>query len=298
MKQNPILAKYIAPQSGDWRDYLRLMRFDRPIGSLLLLWPTLWALLIASDGKPSVANLIIFTLGVFVMRSAGCTINDYADRHFDGGVKRTQNRPLVEGRLSEANALALFAGLVLIGLLLVLMTNGLTIALAPVALVLAAIYPYAKRHTHLAQIVLGAAYSWSIPMAFSAETNTLPANVWLIYITNLMWVVAYDTFYAMVDRDDDLKIGVKSTAVLFAEMDRAFTGLLQGMTVTGLLMMGNKFELGSFYYLGVLVAAGLFGYQQWLIRAREREACFKAFLNSQWVGFAVFLGLAIDYLVK
>lgn len=296
MKQNNLFHKYIVPQSGQWRDYWLLLRVDRPIGSLLLLWPTLWALLIASEGQPSVKNFLIFSVGVFVMRSAGCAINDYADRHFDGHVKRTRHRPLADGRLSEANALAIFGLLLLIGLVLVLFTNPFTIAMAFVAAALAAIYPFAKRHTHMAQIVLGAAYSWSIPMAFTAETNNLPPNVWLLYIANLMWVVVYDTFYAMVDRDDDLKVGVKSTAVLFAEMDKAFTGLLQGLTILGLIMVGNKFALGVFFYLGVSAAAGLFVYQQWLIRSRDRDACFKAFLNNQWVGFVVFLGLAIDYL--
>lgn len=263
----------------------------------MLLWPTLWALLIASDGQPSLKNLLIFTLGVFVMRSAGCAINDYADRHFDGHVKRTRHRPLADGRLSEANALFVFGLLLAIGLVLVLFTNLLTIAMAAVAAALASLYPFAKRHTHLAQIVLGAAYSWSIPMAFSAETNSLPPNLWLIYITNLMWVVVYDTFYAMVDREDDLKIGVKSTAVLFGEMDKAFTGLLQGLTIVGLFMMGGKFELGALYYVGVVAAAGLFAYQQWLIRNRDRDACFTAFLNNQWVGFVVFIGLAMDFLL-
>ncbi len=296
MKQNNLFHKYIVPQSGQWRDYWLLLRVDRPIGSLLLLWPTLWALLIASEGQPSVKNFLIFSVGVFVMRSAGCAINDYADRHFDGHVKRTRHRPLADGRLSEANALAIFGLLLLIGLVLVLFTNPFTIAMAFVAAALAAIYPFAKRHTHMAQIVLGAAYSWSIPMAFTAETNNLPPNVWLLYIANLMWVLVYDTFYAMVDRDDDLKVGVKSTAVLFAEMDKAFTGLLQGLTILGLIMVGNKFALGVFFYLGVSAAAGLFVYQQWLIRSRDRDACFKAFLNNQWVGFVVFLGLAIDYL--
>lgn len=297
MKQDSTLARYIIPQSGDWRDYLLLIRFNRPVGSLLLLWPTLWALFIAGNGQPSIANVIIFTLGVFVMRSAGCAINDFADRDFDAHVKRTQARPLAEGRLSTENALTLFAVLLLVSLALVLQTNGLTILMAVPAVALAAVYPYAKRHTHLAQIVLGAAFSWSIPMAFSAQTGTLPSELWLIYLTNLMWVVVYDTFYAMVDRDDDLKIGVKSTAILFAEMDKVFTGLLQCLTVVGLFMIGDKFTLGLFYYLGVVGAGGLFIYQQWLIRARDRDACFKAFLNNQWVGLMILLGLVIDYLV-
>ncbi|WP_317932121.1 4-hydroxybenzoate octaprenyltransferase [Halioxenophilus sp. WMMB6] len=296
MNSNDSPVKFLHPKSGQWHDYLQLMRLDKPIGSLLLLWPTLWALLLASNGQPSIKNLIIFTLGVFLMRSAGCVINDYADRNFDGSVKRTSNRPLASGRLSETNALTLFVILLVVSLLLVLLTNKLTIALSLVGVLLAAAYPFAKRHTHLAQIVLGAAFSWSIPMAFTAESNSLPANAWLLYITNLLWVVVYDTFYAMVDRDDDLKIGVKSTAILFADMDRTITGLLQILTLVSLLLVGSKFQLGLYYYGSIAVTALLFGYQQYLIRNRERDPCFRAFLNNQWVGFAIFLGLALDYL--
>lgn len=298
MNFKTLYADYIQPKSGDWQDYLHLIRFDRPIGSLLLLWPTLWALLLASGGKPQLKNLIIFSLGVFVMRSAGCVINDYADRHFDGAVNRTQHRPLPTGRLSENNALAAFALLVIIALVLVLATNGLTIAMAAIALLLASAYPYAKRHTHLAQVVLGAAYSWAIPMAFTAETGDWPpVNAWLVYVVNLIWVVLYDTFYAMVDREDDLKIGVKSTAVLFAEMDLVITRFLQALTVIGLLMLAGKFELGGLYYLGVAGAAALFAYQQWLVAKREPSKCFAAFMNNQWVGFVVFIFLALDYLL-
>ena len=294
MKAPNQLIEYIQPKSGNWHDYLLLMRLDKPIGALLLLWPTLWALMLASNGKPSLGNFVIFCLGVFVMRSAGCVINDYADRHIDGKVKRTVQRPLADNRLSVQNAMCLLAGLLLLALILVLLTNWLTIQLALVAVLLAACYPFAKRHTHLPQVVLGAAFSWSIPMAFAAQTDSLPINVWLIFITNLMWVVIYDTYYAMVDRDDDLKLGVKSTAILFGELDTKVIGCLQVMMIFGLLAIKDKFELGTVYGLGVLVCAGLFAHQQWLTRTRSRQACFKAFMLNQWVGATVFLAIGLD----
>ncbi|MCE2027901.1 4-hydroxybenzoate octaprenyltransferase [Sessilibacter corallicola] len=291
-----IVEKYLQPKSGNWNDYLALMRMDKPVGTLLVLWPVLWSLWLASDGSPSVKNLVIFVLGVFVMRSAGCVINDYADRNFDGSVKRTKQRPLASGKLSEQNALSLFFILCLVALLLVLLTNWMTVALSVGALILASVYPFAKRHTHLPQIVLGAAFSWSIPMVFTAETGTVSKEIWLIYFVNLLWVVAYDTYYAMVDRDDDLKIGVKSTAVLFAEMDKTIIGFLQVLVVIGLLMIGSQFNLGGIYILGVVITAGLFVYQQWITRDREREKCFAAFKNNQWVGLVIFIFIALDYL--
>ncbi|GAA6167123.1 4-hydroxybenzoate octaprenyltransferase [Sessilibacter corallicola] len=291
-----IVEKYLQPKSGNWNDYLALMRMDKPVGTLLVLWPVLWSLWLASDGSPSVKNLVIFVLGVFVMRSAGCVINDYADRNFDGSVKRTKQRPLASGKLSEQNALSLFFILCLVALLLVLLTNWMTVALSVGALILASVYPFAKRHTHLPQIVLGAAFSWSIPMVFTAETGTVGKEIWLIYFVNLLWVVAYDTYYAMVDRDDDLKIGVKSTAVLFAEMDKTIIGFLQVLVVIGLLMIGSQFNLGGIYILGVVITAGLFVYQQWITRDREREKCFAAFKNNQWVGLVIFIFIALDYL--
>ncbi len=291
------LEKYVTPKSGDWNDYLKLMRMDKPVGSLLLLWPVYWALWIASEGEPSVSTLIIFTLGVFVMRSAGCVINDYADRNFDGKVKRTNQRPLAAGRLSEGNALFLFIALCALAFALVILTNWQTIALSFAALLLASAYPFAKRYTHMPQVVLGAAFSWGIPMVFTAETNTLPKTAWVIYFTNLLWVIAYDTFYAMVDRDDDLKIGVKSTAVLFGDMDKVITGCLQVLTLFGMLLIGDNAKLGWIYSIGVAVCAGLFVYQQYLIRNREREQCFKAFKNNQWVGVVLFVAIAADYLL-
>ncbi len=291
-----IVEKYLQPKSGNWNDYLALMRMDKPVGTLLVLWPVLWSLWLASDGSPSVKNLVIFVLGVFVMRSAGCVINDYADRNFDGSVKRTKQRPLASGKLSEQNALSLFFILCLVALLLVLLTNWMTVALSVGALILASVYPFAKRHTHLPQIVLGAAFSWSIPMVFTAETGTISKEIWLIYFVNLLWVVAYDTYYAMVDRDDDIKIGVKSTAVLFAEMDKTIIGFLQVLVVIGLLMIGSQFNLGGIYILGVVITAGLFVYQQWITRNREREKCFAAFKNNQWIGLVIFIFIALDYL--
>ena len=276
--------------------YLQLIRFNRPIGSLLLLWPTYWALWLAADGIPSWKNLLIFTAGVVLMRSAGCAINDYADRHFDHQVERTQHRPLTVGAISIAETLSVAAVLALIAFVLVLLTNPLTIILSLGAVLLAAVYPFMKRHTSLPQVVLGAACAWGIPMAFAAETNAVPKAAWLIYTAVVLWTVAYDTFYAMVDRRDDLKAGIRSTAILFGDADRLITGALQVMTILALMLSGLRFELGVYWYLGVSVAAGLFAWQQWLIREREPAACFKAFLNNHWVGAAVFLGLVLDTL--
>lgn len=275
--------------------YWRLTRMDRPIGTLLLLWPTLWSLWIAAKGVPSIKNLVIFVLGVIVMRAAGCVINDFADRKIDGRVERTKHRPLATGAVSSREALGLFVALCLIAFALVLFTDPLTVKLSVGGLLLAFCYPFMKRHTHLPQVVLGAAFAWGIPMAYAAEAGELHQGMWLIYLAVVLWTVAYDTFYAMVDRDDDLKIGVKSTAILFGEQDRLMTGVLQIMALYSLVLVGNRFELGNFYYLGLAAAAGLFIYQQWLIRFRVREACFKAFLNNNWVGVAVFAGLVMDY---
>lgn len=275
--------------------YWRLMRMDRPIGTLLLLWPTLWSLWLAAKGMPSLKNLVIFTLGVIVMRAAGCVINDFADRKIDGSVARTKDRPLATGVVSSREAIGLFIALCLLAFALVLMTNPLTIKLSVGGLLLAFCYPFMKRHTHLPQVVLGAAFAWGMPMAYAAEAGALHGNIWLVYLAVVLWTVAYDTFYAMVDRDDDVKIGVKSTAILFGEQDRLMTGILQVLALYALVLVGNRFELGLYYYLGLVIAGALFAYQQWLIRFRVREACFKAFLNNNWVGAAVFAGLAMDY---
>lgn len=277
-------------------DYATLLRINRPIGSLLLLWPTYWALWIAGDGSPGIANIIIFTLGVFFMRAAGCAINDFADRDWDRHVKRTKDRPLTTGRIQAWEAVALFVGLCLVSfLMVVLCTNTLTLYLSFGGALLAFIYPFMKRYTHLPQLFLGAAFSWAIPMAWAAEANELSQITWLLFTANVLWTVAYDTLYAMVDRDDDLKIGIKSTAILFGDADRTIIGLIQAMVVVVLILVGSRAELGTFYYLGLTGMASLFVYQQYLARERERNACFKAFLNNNWAGFSVFLGLIIDF---
>ena len=290
-----LLIKPIARINPKVNDYIQLMRLDRPIGTYLLLWPTLWALWLAAEGAPSFANLVIFTLGVFFMRAAGCAINDFADRDWDRHVKRTKDRPLTAGRVRAWEAVALFAGLCLVSfLMVVLFTNTLTLYLSFGGALLAFIYPFMKRYTHLPQLFLGAAFSWAIPMAWAAEANQLSQLTWLLFTANVLWTVAYDTLYAMVDRDDDLKVGIKSTAILFGDADRAIIALLQTMVVVILVMVGQRAELGSFYYLGVVAMATLFVYHQYLARERNREGCFKAFLNNNWAGFAVFLGLALD----
>lgn len=278
--------------------YAQLMRLNRPIGILLLLWPTLWSLWLAAGGFPRWDLLIIFTLGVVLMRSAGCVINDFADRRIDGHVARTKERPLATGRVSSREALGLFTVLCVMAFGLVLMTNTLTIWLSLGGLALAACYPFMKRHTHLPQVVLGAAFAWSIPMAFAAQSGALATELWLIYLAVVLWTVVYDTFYAMVDRDDDKRIGVKSTAILFGEHDRIMTGCLQVLALYALVLMGGRFEMGVTYYLSLVVVAGLFVYQQFLIRFREREACFRAFLNNHWVGMAVFVGIVVDLGLK
>jgi 4-hydroxybenzoate polyprenyltransferase len=276
--------------------YIDLTRFDRPIGSYLLLWPTLWALWIASDGVPDIKLLIIFIGGVFLTRSAGCVINDFADRKIDGHVKRTAARPLATGKISSKEALALFAFLMISAFILVLFTNTMTIAMSFGGLFLASLYPFMKRHTHLPQVVLGAAFGWAIPMAFTAVSEDVPTIAWLIYIAKILWTIAYDTMYAMVDRDDDLKIGVKSTAILFGDLDKLIIGILQILTLSILIIVGLQLSLSLPYYMGVIVAAGLFCYQQWLIRNREREPCFKAFLNNHYAGMAIFVGILIHYM--
>ena len=286
------------PVQARLADYARLLRIDRPIGSLLLLWPTYWALWLAGDGSPSIANVIIFTLGVFFMRAAGCAINDFADRDWDRHVKRTQDRPLTTGRIQSWEAVALFLGLCLVSfLMVVLFTNRLTLYLSFGGALLAFIFPFMKRYTHLPQLFLGAAFSWAIPMAWAAQANELSQLTWLLFTANVLWTVAYDTLYAMVDRDDDLKIGIKSTAILFGEADRAIIGILQALVVLILVIVGGQAELGVFWYLGVAVMAGLFAYHQYLARDRAREGCFKAFLNYNWAGFAVFAGLVADQLL-
>ena len=290
--QQPTIAKLWPAIKPFWQ----LMRLDKPVGIYLLLWPTLWALWVAAEGIPDFSVLVIFTLGVIFMRSAGCVINDYADRKVDGHVARTLGRPLVTGAVTSKQALILFFSLLAISFILVLFTNTLTIQLSFAGAALAAIYPYMKRHTHLPQVFLGAAFSWAIPMAFAAQADELPKYIWLIYIANLSWTVAYDTMYAMVDRDDDIKIGVKSTAILFADADKVMIAILQGIAIFCLFLLGSELTLNAFYYLGLAIAIGLMIYQQWLIRARDKEGCFAGFINSHWVGVAVWLGLVLAYL--
>ncbi|HWP95180.1 MAG TPA: 4-hydroxybenzoate octaprenyltransferase [Gammaproteobacteria bacterium] len=275
--------------------YALLMRMDRPIGTFLLLWPTLWALWLAGEGHPRPLVFTVFVLGVFLMRSAGCVINDFADRDFDPHVARTRHRPLATGRVSPREALVLFAVLALAAFGLVLTMNRLTVLLSFVAVVLAALYPFMKRFTFLPQPVLGAAFGWSIPMAYAAQTGTVPEVAWLLFIANITWATAYDTMYAMVDRSDDLKIGVKSTAILFGDQDRFIIGLLQATTLLTLFLVGRKLELGTAYYWGLVFAAGFAIWQQYLIRRRRPDACFRAFLNNNWFGMAVFVGIALHY---
>jgi len=273
------------------------MRFDRPIGILLLLWPTWWALLMAGGGRPSLRNTLVFTAGVVVMRAAGCVMNDIADRDFDPHVERTRQRPLAAGELGTREALAVFLVLMLLAFLLVLLTNALTIKLALVGAVLASTYPFFKRFTHIPQVVLGIAFGWGIPMAFAAETNGVPAIAWLLLCINTVWSVIYDTEYAMVDRDDDLAVGVKSTAILFGRFDVAVIGALMVVMLLLLVVLGMHAGLGWPWFLGLSVSAALFGWQLVTIRRREREACFRAFLNNNWVGFSIFLGLMLHFLL-
>lgn len=278
--------------------YIQLMRLDRPVGIWLLLWPTWWSLWLAAHGTPSLKNLIIFTLGCVLMRSAGCVINDYADRHFDGHVTRTCGRPLVAGKLPARHALYTFAGLCLLALALVLLTNTLTISLSVAALGLTVIYPFCKRYTYLPQAVLGAAFAFAVPMAWAAETGHLKTEVWLLYCSTLIWTLAYDTFYAMVDRDDDIRIGIRSTAILFGDADRSVTSILQALVIISLALLGRKYQMSWPFYSGLFVASGLFVWQQHLIRERKPAQCLRAFLNNQWVGLAIFLGIAGDFLLR
>ncbi|WP_023490518.1 4-hydroxybenzoate octaprenyltransferase [Serratia sp. DD3] len=279
-----------------WQAYCHLMRIDKPIGALLLLWPTLWALWLAGEGVPQWPILLVFVSGVFLMRAAGCVVNDYADRAFDGHVKRTAGRPLPSGRVSEKEAKILFVSLVLVSFLLVLTLNAMTIWLSLAALALAWIYPFMKRVTSLPQVVLGAAFGWSIPMAYAAVSEALPLVCWLLFLANICWTVAYDTLYAMVDRDDDLKIGIKSTAILFGRHDKLIIGLLQFATLLLMLWVGYLMQLSGVFYWSLLLAGVLFIYQQQQIANRNREACFRAFMNNNYVGLVLFIGIVFNYI--
>jgi len=273
------------------RLYAQLIRFDKPIGSYLLLWPTLWALAIAGNGSPDGWVLFVFVCGVFLMRSAGCAINDYADRDIDMHVARTRERPLASGQITAREALIVFAVLGLLSFALVLTLNRLTILLSFIGIVLAASYPFMKRFHYLPQVHMGAAFGWSVPMAWAAQTDSLPKMAWLLYVATLVWAVAYDTIYSMVDRDDDLRIGVKSTAILFGDFERLMIGLFQALFVLAMVLAGIDLEFSAIYYFALALASLLFVYQQFLIYDRVREHCFIAFLNNHWVGAIVFAGI-------
>lgn len=273
--------------------FILLTRANKPIGTYLLLWPTLSALWLAAAGWPDWHLIVIFALGTWMMRSAGCCINDVADAGVDGSVKRTEGRAIVTGQVTRKEALLCFMVLCLLSASLLLFMNTMTMLMSLGAVALTAIYPFMKRYTHLPQVVLGMAFSWGILMAFTAQTETLPAIAWVLYVANCLWTVAYDTQYAMVDREYDLQIGVKSTAILFGDADRVMIGILQGMFVLALLLVGRSMALSWWYYLGVTVAAALLVYQQWLIKDRQPDACFAAFLNNHWVGLAIFVGVVL-----
>lgn len=276
--------------------YWLLVRADRPIGIYLLLWPALWALWVAAEGIPPWWTLIVFVLGTALMRSAGCAINDYADRDLDGQVERTAQRPLATGLISPREAVAVFAVLSLLAFALVLTLNARTIAFSFVAVGLAALYPFTKRYTHMPQLVLGVAFGWAVPMAFTALQNATPPVAWVLFAATVVWALIYDTMYAMVDREDDLKVGIKSTAILFGRFDRLVIGLLQILMLILLWQLGQMAGRGAFYQLALVAGAGLFLYHQWLIRRRERQACFRAFLHNNYFGMLIFAGLFADYL--
>jgi 4-hydroxybenzoate polyprenyltransferase len=296
----PRVLSFVSPAIWDrLREYAVLTRQDRPIGWLLLLWPTYWGLWLAAGGFPPWGTLVIFTLGVLVMRSAGCAINDWADRWLDPQVARTRERPLAAGRVSPREALAVFSVLIAIALGLVLLTNAKTIALAGVAALLAVVYPFLKRHTYVPQVWLGAAFGMSIPMAWSAVTDAWPAPVaWLAFAANILWATAYDTYYAMVDRDDDLRAGSKSTAILFGDLDLIAIGIIQGCFLLAMALLGGRAELGSAYYAGLALAVAVSAWQLWRARKRDREGCFAAFRASHLAGLALFAGIAADYALR
>ncbi len=281
---------------GRYKQYALLMRLNKPIGIFLLLWPTLWALWIAGDGHPDSMVLFVFVTGVVLMRSAGCVINDIADRNLDTQVKRTENRPIASGQITVKDALTLFTVLILLAFLLVLYMNTLTILLSIGGLVLGIIYPYTKRYTYLPQVFLGLAFGWGIPMAFAAQTGEIPKEAWLLLISTVLWATAYDTMYAMVDRPEDIKAGIKSTAILFGHADRFIIGIIQICMLVVMALVGQKVELGGFYYMGLVIAAGLAVYQQALLRERDSALYFKAFLNNNWFGAVIFIGLYLHYL--
>ncbi len=275
--------------------YAELIRLEKPIGVYLLLWPTLWALAIAGEGSPDLWILLVFVIGVFLTRSAGCAINDYADRDIDRHVERTKDRPLTSGRISEKEVIQVFIVLSLLAFLLVLSLNWLTIWLSAVGLLLAVTYPFMKRFHYLPQVHLGAAFGWAVPMAFAAQTESLPKQAWLLYVAALIWTVAYDTMYSMADREDDLKIGLKSTAILFGEYDRAIIGLFQALLILTLWLTGSELEFSELYFYALGLASLLMIFEQYLIVYRVPENCFRAFLHNHWIGAIVFFGIMGHY---
>ena len=277
--------------------YIRLMRLNKPIGTYLLLWPTYWALFLSAKGWPDIDLLIIFTLGVLVMRSAGCVINDYADRNIDQNIARTKDRPLITGEVSPKSALRLFLFLLIIAFGLVLLTNALTIKLSLIALALATLYPFTKRWTHLPQVVLGVAFGMSVPMAFSAQTGSIPISAGWIFLATILWTLIYDTFYAMADRDEDIKIGVKSTAILFEKYDQIFITLLQILLIIVFVVIGNLFDLGPIYYFSLVIILIFMIYHQFLMKKRQKELFFKAFLNNNFIGMTAFIGIFLSVVI-
>ena len=289
-------VKKIKLKFDKFKQYLLLIRLNKPIGVFLLLWPTLWGLWIASEGFPNTKILVVFLFGVFLMRSAGCILNDIIDKDFDKFVARTKNRPLASDKLSSIEAFIVAISLIFIAFLLVLTTNTLTVQLSFIAIILAGAYPFLKRHTYLPQFFLGLTFGWSIPMAFAATTNSIPKIAWLLLIANILWAVVYDTIYAMIDREDDLKIGIKSTAILFDDADRFIIGLIQTLVLIALIVIGQQASLGTIYYFSLIIGGCLFLYQLYLIRNRDPKKCMQAFLNNNWFGLVVFIGLFINYL--
>ena len=291
--------RYAPATQPYWRErlgqYWKLVRGDRPIGWLLLLWPTWWGLWIAAKGVPPLWTLVVFSLGVWLTRSAGCVINDYADRWLDPQVERTRGRPLATGAVRGREALAVFAALMLVAFALVLTMNRLTVWMSFIGVVLAASYPYLKRYTYLPQVYLGLAFGWGIPMAFAAVQGTVPPVAWLLYGANILWATAYDTWYAMVDRDDDIRAGAKSTAILFGELDLVAQGVLYGLMFAALALVGQQAGMGAGYWGGLGMAVLLVAYEFFIARYRDRDACFRAFLHNHWVGMAIFAGIALDY---
>ena len=275
--------------------YALLIRLNRPIGVFLLLWPTLWGLWIAAEGFPNINVFIVFVLGVFIMRSAGCALNDIADKRFDTFVIRTRTRPLAAGKITSIEALIVAISLIFIALLLVLTMNELTIQLSLFAVILAGVYPFMKRYTYLPQFFLGLTFGWSIPMAFAAQTNTVPKIAWLLLVTNILWSVVYDTIYAMIDREEDLKIGVEYTAILFDDADRVIIAIIQALVLLALIAVGRQLKLDYNYFISLIVAACFFFYQLRLIWNREPQQCMRAFINNNWVGLTIFIGIFLSY---